>query len=225
MTEAATPICDLIERLLSVGTSPGDAIAVARDVEVAMATSSGSTPEQRERWRRKKARQRARDGGQSTGDNRTPLSSTNTDIKQVKKNTSKVSPGDKVLRLDDWPTDHADQFWKAFPPYRRQAKAKVATKLARIRADGKVTWATLLGGVTKFAATNPGEYAPAPMVWLNDGRWDREYGTGGKNGTAQSANGGARTFAGIAAKIRYGGRDDESPPRPTPEDLQPINRR
>ena len=88
---------------------------------------------------------------------------------------------------DDWPPDYLEQFWQAFPPFRREGKAKVGEKLKQLRKKGKVTWDTLIGGVRKFAATNPGEFAPAPMVWLNGGRWDREYGTefnGNRSNTA-----------------------------------------
>jgi hypothetical protein len=124
---------------------------------------------------------------------------------------------------DDWPEDYLEQFWKQFPPFRRQARAKVGQKLAKIRAAGAVTWQVLFAGVLKFAATNPGEYAPAPMVWLNDGRWDREYGKGFSNGKTQGASGDKIGFSGLAARIRYGDLDGES--RPAPEDLEPVNRR
>lgn len=77
---------------------------------------------------------------------------------------------------DDWPSDYVDQFWNAFPPFRREGKAKVGEKLKKLRKEGKVTWDTIIGGVRKYVATNPGEYACAPIVWLNGGKWDREYG-------------------------------------------------
>jgi Helix-turn-helix domain len=124
---------------------------------------------------------------------------------------------------DDWPADAADQFWLAFPPFRRQARAKVAAKLARIRKE-KVTWATVFGGLLKFSATNPGEFAPAPMVWLNEGRWDREYGTGGFNGATQSTGGSkGGGFSSLAARLRSRMADADQQ-RPAPEDIEPINR-
>lgn len=180
MTGSETPICDLIEELLSQGLSPGTVLIAAKKVEASTARASGSDLSQRERWRLKKAWQRKQKRGLSPGTTSDPIlsSKTQNDIKK-KESRCPLVPGDKI---DDWPVDYVDIFWKAFPPYRRQARVKVAAKLARIRVDGKVTWETLLGGVLKFASTNPGEFAPAPMVWLNDGRWDREY--GGKNGNA-----------------------------------------
>jgi hypothetical protein len=183
--------------------------------------SSGSPTYQRERWRLKKARQRARKGDKSPGTKPDPYSSKTLSLeKKVSKKRVDVpvSPGTS----DDWPVDFVEQFWTVFPPYRRQAKAKVGLKLTRIRGDGKVTWATLYGGAVKFARTNPGEYAPAPMVWLNDGRWDREYG-GTRNGKTQGTEDISKLgFAGLAALARRGSQESQ---RPAPEDLEPINRR
>ena len=235
--DSDTPICDLLEKLLSPDVSPGTlsrALDVARPVEAAMlamaTTASGSTDTKRERERLKKQRQRARRRGTSPGTEACPISSKTQDseiTKERKKPKAALSPGDSPP-ADDWPEDFIDQFWKAFPPFRRQAKAKVAAKLARIRAQtGKqqVTWETLFGGVLKFAATSPGDYAPAPMVWLNDGRWDREYGPpqrGGSDGKTQGSNGSKVGFSGIAARIRHriGGIDDLPPDEPS-GDLPP----
>jgi hypothetical protein len=222
MTESATPICDLIEELLSRGDSPpGTIFEVARKLEASLAgpaRDSGSIERRRERWRLKKARQRAskggQKGGQSPGTKADPILTTtpiDVGVKKKKETRRPPVPGD----IDDWPADHLEIFWKQFPPFRRQAKAKVGAKLAKIRASKIVTWATLMNGVLKFAATNPGEYAPAPMVWLNDGRWDREYGTGGSNaranGNGQPPRGGDAVFA--AARRRAGAGSVQHPGR------------
>lgn len=213
MTEILTPICDLIAELVSKGLSPGDAIAAARKVEGALAgpaRSSGPEETQRDKWRAKKAAQRQRKRGQSEGTAAEGISSNpQLDITDSKTNTRRV-PRD-VPPADDWPEDYLEQFWKAFPPYRREAKKKVGEKLARIRASREVTWETLIVGVRKFAATNPGTYAPAPIVWLNNGKWDREYGpqqAGGSNGTSQNTGSGKVGFAGIAARLRRGAAGD-----------------
>lgn len=127
---------------------------------------------------------------------------------------------------DGWPDDFLDQFWTAFPPYRREGKRKVGEKLARLRRDRVVPWTELIGAVRRFAATNPGEFAPAPMVWLNGERWDREYGNrGGANET--NRNGGGKTgFSGLAAKLRQGIREQELADRGhVPEDLSPLDGR
>ena len=123
---------------------------------------------------------------------------------------------------DDWPPDYLDQFWRAFPPFRRQAKAKVGVKLAKIRKEGQITWAVLFDGVQKFAATNPGEYAPAPMVWLNDGRWDREYGKVQQNGKASHSLGG---FSGLSERLKRTTSDADLWPDGYAGGAQPPNGR
>lgn len=222
MSDTVTPVCDLIEQLMSTGMSPGDAIAAARIAEPAIATGRAVLRSQRERWRIKKQRQRARNrGDMSPGTISTPI--INNNRKDLKKERKKESVSPFVPLDDGWPVNHLELFWKAFPPFRRQAKAKVAVKLSRLRSEKTVTWDVLIDGVRKFAATKPGEYAPAPMVWLNDGRWDREYGpNGGSDGKVASTKVG---FSGIAARLRYGSPGREEPFRPAPEDLEPINRR
>lgn len=222
MTDSLTPICDLIERLLVLELSRGtltQALEAARPIEAAMARvaamSSGSLLERRERERLKKQRQRAakreKPAGTSGDIATDPIileeGKTQKDKKKERKTDVPPVPGD-IAPADDWPADYLEQFWKAFPPYRRQAKVKVGQKLARIRAS-KITWATLFGGVLKFAATNPGEFAPAPMVWLNDGRWDREYGPqGGSNAKTTTAATGSG-FSGFAARLRPRVADSE----------------
>jgi hypothetical protein len=202
------------------GQEVADIVALAEAAFAGAPTRSGSDAARRERERLKKQRQRDRKRGMSPGDVPgdtvgTPiLTKTRKDIGKGNKEetTCPPVPGDIPLQpVDDWPEDYVEQFWKAFPPFRRQAKAKVAQKLARIRAQAgkqRVTWATLFGGVVKFAATNPGEFAPAPMVWLNDGRWDREYGTGGSNAKTESAIhvGG---LSGLGARLRQAVADEQ----------------
>lgn len=219
MSDSLTPICDLIEDLLSSGLSPEVSVRMARNVEVrlAMAARPRVNPEeQRKRWRLKAAARRSRLRGDvpdtSPGTKPDPILTKTQKVSEKVESKKEPSVPDVSgtsgdIPVDDWPDDFVERFWTAFPPYRRQAKAKVGQKLARIRAQTgkqKVTWATLFGGVLKFAATNPGEFAPAPMVWLNDGRWDREYGTGGSNGQTKTAASGKVGFAGIAARLRLG---------------------
>lgn len=132
-----------------------------------------------------------------------------------KKNTA--TPPD-----DGWPEDHLEQFWAAFPPYRRESKRKCGEKLARIRASKVVAWEVLIGAVRRFAATNPGEYAPAPMVWLNNERWDREF--GGSNGKAQGQPAGGIGFVGIAARIRHRQAAAQSDNRSTADPELPYGR-
>lgn len=105
---------------------------------------------------------------------------------------------------DDWPPDYADQFWSRYPPGRKYGKAKVIAKLMRVRRDG-VTWATLMAGLDKFLATRPTpKYTPAPMVWLNDQRWDADYGTErtAHGQVADTELGRGEGFAALAVRLR-----------------------
>lgn len=105
---------------------------------------------------------------------------------------------------DGWPEDFVDQFWQAFPPYRRAGKAQVTVKLMRLRKAKTVTWDELIEGVRRYAASEPGEYASGPMPWLNGAKWDGEYKTGGNN-NATNRNGSAGRGSGFsvaAARLR-----------------------
>lgn len=76
---------------------------------------------------------------------------------------------------DGWPADYLEQFWVAFPPFRRTGKKQVGEKLARIRAAGAVTWSALMAGLTRYAMSDPGEFAKAPIAWLNSSGWEGVY--------------------------------------------------
>jgi hypothetical protein len=210
--DTSTPMAKFLSHLLSLGQTGHSLAETIRLAELAFggARYGGSADEIRERERIRKADWRRRNPGHVPGQKAYPLSSktvVNTVIKKErKKEPNMVVPG-QIGTLDDWPADFLEQFWKAFPPFRRQAKGKVGAKLARIRSDGKVTWATIIEGVAKFAATNPGEYAPAPIVWLNDGRWDREYGElSGKTFNGHRANSAAGSKKGADAILAGVGR-------------------
>lgn len=206
----SAPMAEFLSRLLSLGHTGQELEEIVRLAEEAfrpIAKSSSFIEEKREKERLRKADYRSRVSQKMTGHVPSTLLSledTNTmysNKKERKKETPCPNvPRDKTGQDDGWPDDALEQFWKVFPSYRKQAKAKVGEKLARIRRDSKVTWPVLFEGAQKFAATNPGEFAPAPMVWLNEGRWDREY--GGINGNAVN---GHRTYS--AAQPRQT-RDD-----------------
>lgn len=195
MTESRS-VFDLVDILMKEGgLSPGDSLRVARLIDETFGLSTrgrGTTDAQRERWRTKKARQRARVPGDSP-----PEVIISKDSKTLsdskKKKRAEVSPGDNSAD-DGWPADYLDQFWKAFPPYRRESKNKIGEKLERIRKNGdkagnRVTWAQIIGAVQRYAATDPGKFAVAPIVWLNGEKWDREY---GDIAAAAAAGGGAK---------------------------------
>ena len=90
-----------------------------------------------------------------------------------------VRDGDFANVVDDWPENYFDRFWKLYPPGRKGERQNVMVKLARIRRDGKVTFAKLMAGLSRYVATNPDpQFTPAPMVWLNKRRWDVEFVSG-----------------------------------------------
>ena len=99
---------------------------------------------------------------------------------------STTSTSDKGVGLnvvDDWPEDYFERFWMRYPPGRKTEKKAVEAKLVRIRRDREVTFAKLMAGLDRFVGTRPDpKFTPAPLVWLNRGRWDDEYALGGGNG-------------------------------------------
>lgn len=135
-----------------------------------------------------------------SNENRVPASPSKPVPSKVAKPVVEVEPD------DGWPADHVDQFWQAFPPFRREGKRKVGEKLAKIRRDKTIGWEALIGAVRRYAATNPGEFASAPIAWLNGEKWDRVYGNenggGSANGENRNNRGPRLGFAGIAAKLR-----------------------
>jgi uncharacterized protein YdaU (DUF1376 family) len=75
----------------------------------------------------------------------------------------------------DWPKDYRDQFWRDYP--KRIDKQAAFKKLEQIRRAGEVPWATLIGGVRRYAGKVSGRdptYTKGPAAWLNAGKWDDE---------------------------------------------------
>jgi hypothetical protein len=105
--------------------------------------------------------------------------------------------------VDDWPEDYFDRFWKLYPPGRKGERKAVMVKLAKIRRAGEVTFAKLMAGLSRYAATNPDpQFTPAPMVWLNKGRWDVELVP-----ARPGASGQGPTMVEIATGQRRGGNE------------------
>jgi hypothetical protein len=100
---------------------------------------------------------------------------------QIKKETP--------LRVDDWPADFGDAFWRAYP--RKAEKLAAMKKLANLRKSGIVTFTDLIAGVGRYAAsvsnTEP-KYIKQPTTWLNAGCWADEISEGGFNGHGFSNN-------------------------------------
>jgi hypothetical protein len=214
-----TPLADFVSLLLSHGV-PGTLIPeILAAGEAAFGKThrgSGSAEERREKERVRKAAYRAAVSQIVPGTSHpeaTILKTVKTLSRVVKNNHGPVVPTGHEQPADGWPEDFTEQFWKAFPPYRRESKRKVGDKLARLRADGKVSWDQVVGAVKRYAATDPGQFACAPMVWLNGERWDREYGAearntnGGNHATDRNgapASRGSNGYATLAARLRGG---------------------
>jgi hypothetical protein len=146
---------------------------------------------------------------------------------ETKQPTTKKIKEDIPLRVDDWPNDHGDLFWKAYP--RKTEKLAAMKKLATLRKSGIVTFSDLIAGVGRYAVsvsnTEP-KYIKQPTTWLNAGCWADELPEGGFNGhgfsinRANQASGPAPTrdiavFAGMgrALERRRAARDADDPGR------------
>ena len=79
-----------------------------------------------------------------------------------------------AVPADDWPADHEEQFWRAYP--RRVGKIAAMKALAKVRKR-KVPFAAVLAGVGRLVdqiarRRTETQYVPHPTTWLNQGRWD-----------------------------------------------------
>ena len=114
---------------------------------------------------------------------------------------STLEKGPPTSVVDDWPEDFFDRFWQRYPPGRKTEKKAVLAKLLRVRRDREVTFEKLMAGVDRFVATGPEpKFTPAPLVWLNKGRWDDEFALG-----AKAAGAGSTMFEIAAGRHKEGG--------------------
>lgn len=77
------------------------------------------------------------------------------------------------------PLDQAfEDFWKAFPAGRKQAKGEARDAFRRIvtgkhRRGLRAKAETLIASAARYAASHPDpEFVPMPSTWLNGGRWE-----------------------------------------------------
>lgn len=112
--------------------------------------------------------------------------------KELKKdNNQEPKKKESPQRVDDWPADHGDLFWQAYP--RKTEKLKAMKTLAALRKSGSVTFANLMAGVRAYAAAGLSQqYTKHPTTWLNAGCWaDEILQTGNGNAKAQPKSGGS----------------------------------
>jgi hypothetical protein len=224
MTDSATPICDLIESLLSHGCPTGTALEQARDIEARLMRVIGDKRliEQRKYERVRKRKYRAKTAEMSPdcpgGTSASIYTGSKVDSvsKEGSKKASEILHGEGTGELfespsvekpkGDWPKNYRDLFWACYP--RRVGKAAATRKLEALQRSGKVPWEKLMAGVgryVKYTAGTEEQFIKHPATWLNQGCWDDEHkASGGYNGKARGPD--ERIgWAGFAAKIRYGG--------------------
>jgi hypothetical protein len=148
--------------------------------------------------RQKRYRNRHRNGSNAVTDKRP-------ETEQIQNTETEAEKKDPPLRSDDWPKDFGDVFWAAYP--RKTEKLSAMKKLAMIRKSGIVTFADLMDGVRRYAAsgTDP-QFTKHPTTWLNAGCWSDEIQTGGGRGQRTANSGTARSDAILAAAAREAGK-------------------
>jgi len=148
--------------------------------------------------------------------------------KGKKKEQTEVCAREKPApSADDWPIGYEALFWNGFPKKRRYDKPQVMALLAKLRREKTATWAEIYGGVLRYSASSPGDYAKAPLPWLRGQRWEVDYKPEG-NGNGSGSHGN-RTFqapryaptnddAILAGVARYATKRGLIPPAGGPED-------
>lgn len=90
-----------------------------------------------------------------------------------------------------------EAFWAAYP----RRVAKLAAKKAYDKALKLTTHEEIMAGVARYKAGKP-DYADwcHAATWLNQGRWDDEYGTDGRGNGRAGPGGFATVTADLMAK-------------------------
>lgn len=92
----------------------------------------------------------------------------------------------KSRKADDWPTGAFGIFWARYPA--KVGKAAAERKFETVRKSGRVAWGDLTAGLEAYIANKPPDRDWChPTTWLNQGRWDDQYGQGA-NDDAGSRN-------------------------------------
>ncbi len=213
MTDSVTPICDLIAELMSSGLSPEMSLLSARKVEAAMAAtarSSASGEVTRERWRLKKARQRAARSNVPGGQTQSAIIGFNTSkhIEDKKKesksdSSSPLSPGDKPKRSKgdvlpaDWVPTEAH--------YAKGVELRMSKQVVDEYADRMRNWAD--ANAHRQVARKAGirGWNAAFSNWLASAH-ERNNNGGGFNGKAANAVGG---FSGLGSRLRQAVAEEE----------------
>jgi len=222
MSENTPSIFDLVDILMSTGLSPETSLKTAKEIDARFGLStrsSGSDEATRERWRVKKARQRANRGnvpGGQSGSTIREVNNLNSVEDKKKKSKSETmspgtSPGDKVKRSkgDVLPID-----WK--PTEQHYAKGVELGMTPQV-VDGFAArmrnWAD--ANAHRQVARKAGirGWNAAFSNWLISAH-ERNNNAGGPNAKTQGASGSKVGFAGLGARLRE---------RAAADDLLPLN--
>ena len=85
-----------------------------------------------------------------------------------------VTPPEQIQNRTDTPIvpkGDFDAFWKAYPKKVSKGQAIRAYDKAIKKTDHE----TIMGGLVKYIATNPGQYTQNAATWLNAMGWENEY--------------------------------------------------
>lgn len=226
MAKSPTPITDLFEKLMSTQMSTVDILAAARTVEEAATNARASTPEDRKRWADQKKRQRGGGTEMSTGQGPAAIPSLDNNSNDSEKK-EEVATNVHVDKRGSSKGTRIPENWQPSADdivYGMNMKAKLTQDEVMNCAEEMKLWG--LANANR-AVARKADWSLTFKGWLRREapkiiRSRPRGGGGGFNGQAATANGG--TFAGLAARIRHG-QVDNGPDRPSPEDLEPVNRR
>lgn len=187
-------VSDILDRLFRTGklVRVGDGIMnpfaetiiTERITRFQEAQSAGKKGAEK-RWGKDKQKQRKVDGVPHSHPTQPPLGfdahlHLHTDLEKKVRKKKDTAPAKAVALNDDWPDNYEDQFWDKFPKGRRHDQAAVYGYLFKLRRDGfidakkkrqRLTWAVLMAGLDLYVASDPGEFAKAPLPWLRGQRW------------------------------------------------------
>lgn len=72
----------------------------------------------------------------------------------------------------DWPSDHAEQFWRQYPL--KVGKKAALRCLDAVRRRNEVPFADLMAALMRYAAKQDDRPFCHPTTWINQGRWTDE---------------------------------------------------
>lgn len=172
----ATPIADMVEKMLSTGIPPETIVLAIRTAEEAAHAAqpiADQMAEKRRAWDRERKRNAKQSNFPPEFHNALSLPSTATTSTVVKEERSEsVALG----------REFAETFYPVYPHHVGRPKAEIAFRKARKRASLE----TIMAGLERYRAKTDDRPWCNPATWLNQDRWDD------KPGPTQEGNGNGR---------------------------------